>query len=40
MKRLLAPLLRGRSAVIGLPYLWLQLFFLAPFLIVMKISVS
>ncbi|HSV69213.1 MAG TPA: ABC transporter permease subunit [Methylibium sp.] len=31
---------RGRSAVIGLPYLWLLLFFLAPFLIVVKISVS
>ena len=31
---------RGRSAVIGVPYLWLLLFFLAPFLIVMKISVS
>ena len=31
---------RGRSAVIGIPYLWLLLFFLAPFLIVMKISVS
>ena len=31
---------RGRSAVIGIPYLWLLLFFMAPFLIVMKISVS
>ncbi|HWH75577.1 MAG TPA: ABC transporter permease subunit [Methylibium sp.] len=31
---------RGRSAVIGLPYLWLLLFFLLPFLIVFKISVS
>jgi putrescine transport system permease protein len=30
----------GRSAVIGVPYLWLLLFFLLPFLIVMKISVS
>ena len=30
----------GRSAVIGIPYLWLFLFFLLPFLIVMKISVS
>lgn len=32
--------LRGRSAVIGVPYLWLLLFFLMPFLIVLKISVS
>lgn len=31
---------RGRSAVIGIPYLWLLLFFLAPFLIVLKYSVS
>jgi putrescine transport system permease protein len=31
---------RGRSAVIGLPYLWLLAFFLFPFLIVLKISVS
>jgi putrescine transport system permease protein len=31
---------RGRSAVIGIPYFWLLLFFLAPFLIVLKISVS
>ncbi|MBC8058331.1 MAG: ABC transporter permease subunit [Rhizobiales bacterium] len=31
--------LRGR-AVIGIPYLWLLLFFLLPFLIVLKISVS
>ena len=31
---------RGRSAVIGLPYVWLALFFLAPFLIVAKYSVS
>lgn len=31
---------RGRTAVIGLPYLWLLAFFLAPFLIVLKISVS
>jgi putrescine transport system permease protein len=30
----------GRFAVIGVPYLWLLLFFLAPFLIVLKISVS
>ena len=31
---------RGRFAVIGLPYLWLLVFFLLPFLVVMKISVS
>jgi putrescine transport system permease protein len=30
----------GRTAVIGLPYLWLILFFLIPFIIVLKISVS
>src|SRR5262249_26378918 len=30
----------GRSAVIGIPYVWLLLFFLAPFLIVAKYSVS
>jgi len=31
---------RGRVAVIGVPYLWLLAFFLFPFLIVLKISVS
>ncbi|MEO5770751.1 MAG: ABC transporter permease subunit [Burkholderiaceae bacterium] len=31
---------RGRSAVIGVPYLWLLVFFLLPFLIVARISVS
>jgi putrescine transport system permease protein len=31
---------RGRTAVIGIPYAWLLLFFLAPFLIVLKFSVS
>jgi putrescine transport system permease protein len=31
---------RGRSAVIGVPYVWLLAFFLLPFLVVMKISVS
>ncbi|NRF69816.1 ABC transporter permease subunit [Aquincola sp. S2] len=31
---------RGRNAVIGLPYGWLLLFFLLPFLILVKISVS
>ncbi len=30
----------GRSFVIGVPYLWLILFFLVPFLIVLKISMS
>ena len=40
MKAVLSRLLTGRSAVIGIPYLWLLIFFLFPFLIVMKISVS
>jgi putrescine transport system permease protein len=31
---------RGRTAVIGIPYAWLLLFFFAPFLIVLKYSVS
>jgi putrescine transport system permease protein len=31
---------RGRSVVIGIPYVWLVLFFLAPFLIVAKYSIS
>ncbi len=35
-----ARLVRGRSAVIGIPTLWLLLFFLLPFLVVLKISVS
>jgi putrescine transport system permease protein len=30
----------GRLAVVGLPYLWLGLFFLAPFAIVLKIALS
>jgi putrescine transport system permease protein len=30
----------GRGAVIGVPYLWLLVFFLLPFLVVLKISVS
>ena len=34
------PGLRGRSAVIGVPYAWLLVFFLLPFLVVAKISVS
>ena len=32
--------LAGRTAVIGVPYLWLLVFFLLPFLIVAQISVS
>ena len=32
--------LRGRTAVIALPYLWLLVFFMLPFLIVLRISVS
>lgn len=39
MSRLLARL-SGRTVVTGVPYLWLLLFFLVPFLIVLKISVS
>jgi putrescine transport system permease protein len=31
---------RGRWAVLGVPYLWLLIFFLVPFLIVIKISLS
>jgi putrescine transport system permease protein len=31
---------RGRAAVIAIPYVWLLLFFLLPFLVVLKISVS
>ncbi len=37
MKR---PARLGRTAVIGAPYLWLLVFFLVPFLIVLKYSVS
>ncbi|MDO9236007.1 MAG: ABC transporter permease subunit, partial [Aquabacterium sp.] len=40
MKSFFTRLFTGRSAVIGIPYLWLLIFFLFPFLIVMKISVS
>ena len=38
--RRLTPKLSGRHAVIGVPYGWLLLFFLFPFLILVKISVS
>ena len=30
----------GKLAVIGVPYVWLLIFFLLPFLIIVKISVS
>lgn len=40
MKPRLGRWLRGRHAVIGVPYAWLLLFFLFPFLILVKISVS
>ena len=36
----LARALRGRSAVIGVPYGWLLAFFLLPFLVVLRISLS
>jgi len=32
--------IRGRHAVIGVPYLWLAIFFVVPFLIVIKIAFS
>lgn len=32
--------MKGARAVVGIPYLWLLIFFLLPFLIVLKISVS
>ena len=38
--RRLAALARGRSLVIGLPTAWLVAFFLLPFLILLKISIS
>ena len=40
MLQRLRSLVTGRTAVIGLPYLWLLVFFLLPFLIVARISVS
>jgi putrescine transport system permease protein len=40
LQRLSNTLWRGRTAVIGAPYLWLLVFFLLPFFIVLKISVS
>jgi putrescine transport system permease protein len=38
--RFLKWLQRGRTAVIGLPFLWLLIFFAVPFLVVLKISFS
>ncbi len=40
MRAALSRIRRGRLAVIGVPYVWLLVFFLLPFLVVMKISVS
>jgi putrescine transport system permease protein len=40
VKRALTWLRSGRTAVIGIPYLWLIVFFLVPFLVVLKISFS
>jgi len=40
MSRLKTALWRGRTAVVGLPYLWLLVFFLLPFLVILKISLS
>ena len=31
---------RGRAAVIGVPYLWLLVFFLLPFAVVLQISLA
>jgi putrescine transport system permease protein len=39
MKRVI-PKIGGRQAVIGIPYLWLLVFFLLPFLIVFRISLA
>jgi putrescine transport system permease protein len=40
VKHFVAWLTRGRTAVIGVPYLWLLLFFLVPFLVLAQISVA
>jgi putrescine transport system permease protein len=40
MKRLKRLLPHGRTLVTAVPYLWLMLFFLIPFVIVLKISFS
>ena len=39
-KSLMKRLPRGRHAVIGVPFIWLFLFFLLPFAIVLKISLA
>ena len=39
-KRVKARSTQGRTAVIGIPYVWLLVFFMLPFLIVLKISMS
>ena len=40
LARLVSWLRNGRTAVIGVPYLWLIVFFMLPFLVVLKISFS
>jgi putrescine transport system permease protein len=40
MSRFWSWLRRGRTAVVGVPYLWLLVFFLAPFFVLAKISIS
>jgi putrescine transport system permease protein len=40
MKRFVKWLNRGRTLVIGIPFLWLLVFFAVPFLVVLKISFS
>ena len=39
-RAVIAWLSRGRTAVIGMPYLWLLVFFLLPFAIILKISLA
>ncbi|OPX55966.1 putrescine transport system permease protein [Oceanospirillum multiglobuliferum] len=40
MKLLQRPVVTGRALIIGVPWLWLSIFFLLPFLFVLKISIS
>ncbi len=40
MRALRRTILRGRTAVIGIPFAWLLVFFLLPFIVVARISVS
>lgn len=40
MSGFVAQYLRGRSLIVGTPFLWLGLFFLLPFLFILKISLS